>query len=187
MSNALTGVHTVAVPAAANAPLVPPSPARVRALKRHLIESIRDMREARHPERLVQKRGEQPEGFAAEVLRAGCTQCRGNCCQGGGDHAYLDDRTMARVRAENPDLEAGAIIGLYVRSVATEGYESSCLFHGRFGCTLAQPLRAELCNAYYCNGLRDFLRMKPLPEKVEVVASRKGVVRRDTIVRHGRA
>ena len=94
---------------------------------------------------------------------------------------------MARVRAENPDLDAAGVVALYAGSVAKEGYEGSCLFHGRFGCTLVQPLRAELCNAYYCNGLRDFLRMNPLPEKIEIVASRNGVTRRSPLIRHGRA
>ena len=170
-------VHTVAVPAQ-DSPLVAPTRDRVRALKRHLVESLRDLREAKHPERLIQKRTAQPEGFAAEIVRAGCTACRGHCCKGGGEHAYLDERTMARVRRDNPDLDAAAVIALYVGSVAAEGNAGSCLFHGAFGCTLAKPLRAELCNTYYCNGLWDFLKMRPLPVDVEIVASRGGIERR---------
>ena len=171
-------VHTVSVPAAQEAPLVRPAPNRVRALKRHLIESLRDLREAKHPERLIQARAAEPEGFAADVVRAGCSQCQGHCCRGGGDHAYLDDRTMARVRRDNPALAAAEIVALYVGSVAEQGFEGSCLFHGRFGCTLAKPLRAELCNTYYCNGLWDFLKLQPLPDTVEVVAMRGGIKRR---------
>ena len=178
MSNA---VHTVSVPAAQEAPLVRPASYRVRALKRHLVDSLRDLREAKHPERLIQSRTAQPEGFAADVVRAGCTQCQGHCCRGGGEHAYLDDRTMARVRRDNPDLDAAGVISLYVDSVAEQGFEGSCLFHGRFGCTLAQPLRAELCNTYYCNGLWDFLKLRPLPETVEVVASKGGIERRAVV------
>lgn len=170
-------VHTVAVPAQ-DSPLVAPTPDRVRALKRHLVESLRDLREAKHPERLIQKRTAQPEGFAAEIVRAGCTACRGHCCKGGGEHAYLDERTMARVRRDNPDLDAAAVIALYVGSVATEGNAGSCLFHGAAGCTLAKPLRAELCNTYYCNGLWDFLKMRPLPTDVEIVAKRGAIERR---------
>ena len=175
-------LHSVSVPAAQEAPLVRPSSYRVRALKRHLVESMRELREAKHPERLIQKRTAQPEGFAADVVRAGCTQCQGHCCRGGGEHAYLDDRTMARVRRDNPVLDASGIIALYVGSIAERGFEGSCLFHGRHGCTLAQPLRAELCNMYYCNGLWDFLKLRPLPDVVEVVA-RKGEVERRTVVK----
>jgi hypothetical protein len=61
------------VPAAREAPLVRPPLYRLRALKRHLIESLRDLREAKRPEKLIQRRTAQPQGFAAEVVRAGCT------------------------------------------------------------------------------------------------------------------
>lgn len=178
----LTGkLHTVSVPAAQEAALVHPPLYRIRALKRHLVESLRDLREAKHPERLIQKRTAQPQGFAADVVQAGCTQCQGHCCRGGGEHAYLDDRTMARVRKDNPELDAAGVISLYVDSVAEQGFEGSCLFHGRFGCTLAKPLRAELCNTYYCNGLWDFLKLRPLPGALEVVAKRGAVERRAVV------
>ena len=174
-------VHTVSVPAAQEAPLVRPASYRIRALKRHLVDSLRDLREAKHPERLIQKRTAQPEGFAADVVRAGCTQCQGHCCRGGGEHAYLDDRTMARVRRDNPELDAAGVISLYVDSVAEQGFEGSCVFHGAQGCTLAKLLRAELCNTYYCNGLWDFLKLRPLPGVVEIVANRGGVERRAVV------
>lgn len=174
-------VHTVSVPAAQEAPLVRPASYRIRALKRHLVDSLRDLREAKHPDRLIQKRTAQPEGFAADVVRAGCTQCQGHCCRGGGEHAYLDDRTMARVRRDNPELDAAGVISLYVDSVAEQGFEGSCVFHGAQGCTLAKLLRAELCNTYYCNGLWDFLKLRPLPGVVEIVANRGGVERRAVV------
>ena len=176
------GLHTVSVPAAREVPLVSPPLYRLRALKRHLIESLRDLREAKRPEKLIQPRTAQPQGFAAEIVRAGCTQCQGHCCRGGGDHAYLDERTMARVRQAHPDLDAAGIIALYMNDVAERAFEGSCLFHGQNGCTLSQPLRAELCNQYYCNGLWDFLKLRPLPRTVEVVAS-KGEIERRTVIK----
>jgi hypothetical protein len=174
-------LHTVSVPAAQEAPLVRPPLYRIRALKRHLIASLRDLREAKRPERLIQARTAQPLGFAADVVRAGCATCQGHCCRGGGEHAYLDERTMARVRRDNPDLDAAGVIALYVGALAETAYEGSCLFHGRKGCTLPKPLRAELCNTYYCNGLWDFLKLRPLPAVVEVVASKNGVARRSVV------
>ncbi len=174
-------VYTVAVPAQESA-LVAPAPARVRALKRHLVASLRDLREAKRPDRLIQPRSAQPAGFAAEVVRAGCSHCQGFCCRGGGEHAYLDERTMARVRRDNPDLDAAGIIGLYMRSVASPAFEGSCLFHGPSGCTLPQTLRAELCNIYYCKGLWDFLKTRPLPDQVTIVASRGDVTRRSDVL-----
>ncbi len=170
MSNIpMSTIHEVRVPAQ-QAPLSEPEPGRIRALKRHLIESLRDLREARRPDRLIQPPSPEPDAYAAAVVREGCTQCRGSCCLGGGTHAYLDERTMARVRRALPDLDAGAIIRRYTDAIAPLGYAGSCLFHGPAGCTLPKPLRAELCNAYYCNGLKDFMAMDPRPPAVVVVA-----------------
>ena len=180
MSNAMSGVTTVSVPAQQSA-LVPPPRERIRALKRHLIESLRDLRKARHPDRLIQRPSAELEGFAAEVVREGCTQCQGHCCRGGGEPAYLDERTMARVRRDAPSLDAAGIIALYTQSIASPGYEGSCLFHGAQGCTLHKSLRAELCSQYYCTGLWDFMKLRPAPDKVEIVASRGGVTRRSAI------
>src|SRR3954447_18700631 len=140
---------TVTVPLQ-NSDLVPPAPERVRKLRRHLIEAMRDLREAKRPDRLIQPLTEEPTGFARDVVREGCAQCEGFCCKGGGEQAYIDERTMARVRRDHPDLDARAIIRCYVEAVAALAYRDSCLFHGRHGCTLPRSLRAELCNSYYC-------------------------------------
>ena len=162
--------------------LEPPPPTRIRALKRHLVESLRDLRAAKRPDRLIQKTAPEPTGFTATVMEAGCATCQGHCCKGGGDHAYIDARTMARVRRDNPDLDARAIIRLYLERLAPESYVASCLFHGSAGCTLGRALRAELCNAYYCNGLRDFLKHLPVPDQVQIVAARNGQERRSGVL-----
>lgn len=167
--------------------LEPPASNRVRALKRHLVQSLRDLRTARHPERLVQQAKPEPSGFTAEVLRAGCATCQGHCCRGGGDHAYIDERTMARVRRNNPDLDARGVIRLFLERLAPLAYRGSCLFHGAEGCTLGRALRAELCNAYYCNGLQDFLRRPNMPERVQIVAVRSGAERRSAVLSGGEA
>jgi hypothetical protein len=168
---------TVTVPLQ-DSDLAPSAPDRVRRLRRHLVEAMRDLREAKRPDRLIQPATEEPTGFARNVVREGCAQCRGFCCKGGGEHAYIDERTMARVRRDRPDLDARAIIRCYVEALAPLAYRDSCLFHSRDGCTLPRSLRAELCNSYYCNGLRDFLKHDPPPERVVIVATRGGVERR---------
>ena len=160
----------------------PPPPARIRAQKRHLIRSLRDLRAARRPDKLIQKPSPVPEGFVATVLLEGCIQCQGHCCKGGGEHAYIDSRTMARVRRDNPGLDARAIIQLFMTRIAPVSYRLSCLFHGPAGCVLGRQLRAELCNAYYCNGLRDFLKADPVPDRVQVVAARDGLERRSAVL-----
>jgi hypothetical protein len=162
--------------------LEPPPPGRVRALKRHLIQSLRDLAGARRPDKLIQRPSPVPSGFAAKVLAAGCATCRGLCCTGGGDHAYIDERTMARVHRDNPELGARAVIRRYLERLPALSARGSCLFHGPAGCTLGRGLRAELCNAYYCNGLRDFLRRSPEPTRARVVAARDGRERRSPVL-----
>jgi hypothetical protein len=39
-----------------------------------------------------------------------------------------------------------------------------------------------LCNAYYCNGLQDFLRRQTVPERVQIVATRNGIERRSPVL-----
>jgi hypothetical protein len=165
-----------------NETLEPPPRDRIRALKRHLVESLRALRTAKRPDRLIQKTTPEPVDFTAAVLGAGCATCQGHCCKGGGDHAYIDERTMARARRDNPELAARAIIGLYLARLAPRSYKGSCLFHGADGCTLGRPLRAELCNVYYCNGLQDFLKLPEVPERVQIIAIRNGIERRSTVM-----
>lgn len=175
------GVTIVGVPLL-DETLEPPPRDRIRALKRHLIQSLRDLRAAKRPDKLIQRAAPEPTGFTAAVLNAACATCRGHCCKGGGDHAYIDARTMARVRRDHPDLNAGRIVRLFLDRIATDSYRGSCLFHGRHGCTLGRPLRAELCNAYHCDGLRAFLNLSPMPVRVRVVASRNGTERRSAVL-----
>jgi len=177
----VNGVAVVKVPLL-NETLEAPPPGRIRALKKHLVEALRELRVAKRPDRLIQKPTPEPSGFTATVLAAGCATCGGYCCAGGGEHAYIDSRTMARVRRDNPDLDARAIIRLYTERLVPLSSRGSCLFHGVHGCTLGRALRAELCNAYYCNGLRDFMREAETPIKVQIVASRNGIERRSHVL-----
>ncbi|MSP00846.1 MAG: hypothetical protein EXR07_07335 [Acetobacteraceae bacterium] len=177
-------------PVLVNVPLLdavaePPPHARVRALKKHLIGALRDLRVAKRPDKLIQTPTREPTGFTATVLAAGCATCQGHCCMGGGEHAYIDERTMARVRSDHPGLPEGAVIRLFLDRIAPLSYRASCLFHGPEGCTLGRGLRAELCNAYYCNGLRDFLKLGPVSGPVRIVAARDGRERRSPVLRPG--
>lgn len=162
-------------------PLERPTSARIRALKRHLIEAMRDLVGVRRPERLIQKRGPEPTGAAEAGVRAACGHCGGSCCMAGGTHAFIDDRTLARVRAERPGITARGLLSAYVSAVAPLAYRGSCLFHGPVGCTLDRPLRAELCNAYYCNGLKDFLKARPQAGQTVTVVVHSGEERTTTL------
>lgn len=137
--------------------LVPTPPERVRRIREHLVRSLRDLRTMKHPDRNASPLRPEPQGFAGTVASAACALCSGFCCKGGGEHAYLDERDMARVRQARPELEARAVLRLYMERVPAEGYAGSCVFHGKQGCTLDRSLRSDVCNSYFCNGLRDFV------------------------------
>lgn len=135
-------------------PLGPNGPERKWRLRKHLIASLRGMRTMKgdpSPSR------PELEGFAAKVARTACNMCKGYCCKGGSEHAYLDERVMARVRQARPELDARAVMRLYLDRVPEVGYEGSCLFHSETGCTLDRSLRSDVCNVYFCDLLGGFV------------------------------
>jgi len=137
--------------------LVPTSPKRVQRLREHLVRVLRGL-PAMDPECPALPPLPEPEGFAARVAHTACSMCKGSCCKNGEDDAFLDDRTLARVRRAGPALDASAVLLLYVEHVPEVGYEGSCIFHGKQGCTLDRSLRSDVCNAYFCGGLYSYLK-----------------------------
>ena len=111
--------------------LAPKEPERVWRLRKHLVQSLRTMRTMKRPVESASPLRPEPDGFIGKVARAACSLCRGFCCKGGGDHGYLDERVMARVRQARPELDARAVLRLYVERVPAAGYAGSCIFHGR--------------------------------------------------------
>ena len=79
---------------------VPISHERVRRLRKHLVVALRALRTMKNPKHSVAPLRPEPEGFAARVARTACSLCKGWCCRNGEDHAFLDEETMARVRAQ---------------------------------------------------------------------------------------
>ena len=136
-------------------PLAPVAADRVRRFREHVVKALR---EARALKSAATHWPPQPTGFAATVATVACGLCKGSCCRHGADDAYLDGHTMARVRSDMPELDAGGVVRLYLKRVPSVAYEDSCIFHGSDGCTLERSLRADICNKYYCRGLTAFLR-----------------------------
>ena len=166
---ALDGTQTVMVPLNRKALVAMPAE-RVRRLRKHLVESLRGERELKHPARSASPVRPEPEGFVGLVARTACTLCKGWCCKGGEEHAYLDERTMARVRRARPELDERAVLRLYSERVPPAAYQDSCVFHGPEGCTLDRALRSDLCNSYFCNGLGHFVKRADSAARVVVMA-----------------
>jgi len=136
---------------------VPISRERVRRLRKHLIVTLRALRMTKDPEHSVLPLRPEPEGFAARVARAACSLCKGWCCTNGENHAFLDQATIARVRRARLPLNVRAVLRLYLERVPEVGYEGSCIFHGKHGCTLDRSLRSDVCNSYFCGGLQVYM------------------------------
>ena len=137
--------------------VVPTSNERVRRLRKHLVVALRALRTIKNHKRSVSPLRPEPEGFAGRVARAACSLCKGWCCRNGADHAFLDEVTMARVRRARLTLDAPTVLRLYLERVPEVGYEGSCIFHGKQGCTLDRSLRSDVCNSYFCDELESYM------------------------------
>jgi len=114
------------------------------------------------------------------ATQAACATCRGQCCSHGGEHAYLDEDTIRRVVRERPGLGARGIAALYRARLGKESFAGSCVFHDAQGCRLPRELRSDLCNEFYCNALKVFVRDHgaAIPPRLRIVAkSAEGVQR----------
>ena len=136
---------------------VPISLERVRRLRRRLVVALRALGTMNNPERSVAPLRPEPEGFAGRVARTACSLCKGWCCRNGEDTAFLDETTMARVRCARSALDVRAVLRIYVERVPEVGFEDSCIFHGKQGCTLDRSLRSDVCNSYFCSGLQVYM------------------------------
>jgi hypothetical protein len=137
--------------------VVPISPERVRRLRKHLVVTLRSLRTMNYFDHSVSPLRPEPEGFTGRVTRTACSLCKGWCCRNGEDNAFLDETTMARVRYARSALDVRAVLRLYVERVTDAGYEDSCIFHGKQGCTLDRSLRSDVCSSYFCGGLQVYM------------------------------
>jgi hypothetical protein len=150
--------------------LVSIEPERVQRLREHLIGVLHDLRKAKHLRCLASPDWPQPSGFRALVACSACSLCKGWCCRNGHDDAFLDDRTLARVRLARPDATERALLRSYLDRVPPVAYRNSCIFHGQRGCTLDRSMRAEVCNTYYCGELGAFMNSGTDPGPTIVIA-----------------
>jgi hypothetical protein len=92
----------------------------------------------------------------ASLLEKVCGVCAGFCCHhGAASHAFLDAATLLRFLAQHPGMGAGEAVAGFIRHIPAEHYKGSCAYHTKTGCKLPREMRARICNAYECRGLRD--------------------------------
>ena len=95
------------------------------------------------------------ETIFADVCNQVCAVCQGGCCTGGGDHAFLTEKTMLRVKQEFPELDDDDIIEMYKSYVPETAINKSCVNQTSMGCALPRELRSDACNNYFCDALED--------------------------------
>ena len=146
-----------------------PLPARrIRKFRKHLrraaVAAARGEAESVPPPEGPAVRAAAEDGEAAlptaeaKLLGQACAACRGFCCKHGREHAFLGGIHLARYLAAHPGASPEQAVGAYLAHLPDESFEDACVYQGRDGCTLPRELRAELCNAYHCAGLRAYRR-----------------------------
>lgn len=83
-----------------------------------------------------------------------CTLCRGGCCSGGHDRAYLTAATIRRFMRLRPELRPDEIAEAYLDRLGDQTVAGSCINHGGTGCSLPREMRSDTCNDYFCNPMR---------------------------------
>lgn len=143
------------------------TPERRRRLRRHIARLLRNMSTPAE----VPAASETWMAPPTPLGLAACTMCQGRCCGHGGDLAYLTELTMARVVAAEANPSASRLLRRYLQRVPDKAVRGSCIFHGERGCTLDRPLRADICNRYYCAPVRGFFRTAAAREGRDVLVT----------------
>jgi hypothetical protein len=114
-----------------------------------------------------------------------CACCQGSCCRGGAyTHAYLGVETLQRYRAAHPDQSPRQVLAAYMRHISDETCEGSCVYQRADGCSLPREMRANICNDFYCGGLREFRENVPTkgPVRGFFVATTDDAIQRAALV-----
>jgi hypothetical protein len=93
-------------------------------------------------------------GPRAALAAAVCAVCAGACCHRAGDHAFLEAAAIARFPAVNGIMDPSNVADTYAEYLPARSFAGSCVYHASDGCALPRSLRADICNAYRCSGLK---------------------------------
>jgi hypothetical protein len=92
------------------------------------------------------------------LLNRGCATCRGRCCNGGGDHAYLSIETILGYMHKHPKQRPRQVLKAYLSLLPKKSYEDSCVYQTEIGCALPREMRAKISGDFFCEELRHFQR-----------------------------
>lgn len=131
--------------------------------------------------------GESGTGLPVALAAAVCAVCGGACCHRAGDHAFLDIAAIERFMASSRKTEPSNIANTYAAFLPARSYAGSCVYHTFDGCTLPRFLRADICNAYRCSGLKQAERraFDDGTTQVYVVVREDNIIKRSAFVQPG--
>jgi len=121
------------------------------------------------------------------LAAAVCAVCAGACCHRAGDHAFLDRAAIDRFMAVNPKMAFSNIPSTYAAHLPVRSFAGSCVYHTFVGCVLPRFLRADICNAYRCSGLKqaEGWACNDGTERVYVVVREDNHIKRGAFVQPG--
>jgi hypothetical protein len=96
-----------------------------------------------------------PTTLAAQLGR-GCAVCRGRCCNGGGDHAYLTVETILGYMRDHPKQRPREVLDAYLTRLPNRAYKDSCIYQTEHGCALPREMRGRISGDFYCEELREY-------------------------------
>jgi len=126
--------------------------------RQYLSASIREARERlENPDDSVDTKNRpfesDPSAAELRVMGHACATCRGSCCEGGGDHAFLNSAEIRNRLQEAGAGEDEELLEYYLAQLPEQTITDSCVFHTSAGCALKREARARCCNDYFCGDL----------------------------------
>lgn len=160
--------------------LMPLGSERIEAHRRYLEQIVREAAETRDadgmiaPETCATTSGISPIEADLPVLGAACGLCGGYCCNTGGNTAWLEPATIARLLRQAPPVAENSVVENYLEHLPAISYENSCIYHAENGCSLPKNIRSNVCNQYLCRGLGELARAVSTPPCRCVVTTMAG-------------
>lgn len=98
-------------------------------------------------------------GPPAVVASRVCGVCQGTCCHLGKARAFLDAAAIGRFVTRSGIADPLDIVHAYTAYLPQISVKDACVYQTDQGCTLPRWMRADICNAYRCQGLKQAERM----------------------------
>ncbi|MEZ6134361.1 MAG: hypothetical protein R3C53_05555 [Pirellulaceae bacterium] len=111
---------------------------------------VRALRRLKRVEKLLSERDE-----LRSISDRLCGICKGGCCAGGKEHAYISLSTIRRFMDDHPAFSPADVLDSYLNKLSTETIEGSCVNHTNTGCGLPREMRSDTCNSFYCNDINN--------------------------------